>query len=392
MTAPLRLFLVAGEHSGDALGGRLMRALRARAEGDISFSGVGGPDMAAEGLASLFPLSEVAVMGPLEILKRLPKLVRRINEAAAAGVAAEPDAVVIIDSPEFTHPIARRIRRRLPHVPILDYVSPSVWAWRPGRAKRMRAHIDHVLALLPFEPEAHRRLGGPDCTYVGHPLAEQLDEIGAIDPSPLRAELALDPAAKTVTVLPGSRRSEVERLMQPFGAALGLLQQRVGRLNVIIPAVDHVRGIIDEALGDWPMRVHVVEGEARKLMAFRAGDVALAASGTVTLELAVAGSPMVVAYRVDALAARLQFLVKTPHFALSNLVLGERAFPELMQEDCTPEKLAGALGQVLAEGPVRARQLTRLADVPRRLALREGTPSEAAAAVVMRVIGNSRAR
>ncbi|MEZ5855303.1 MAG: lipid-A-disaccharide synthase [Hyphomicrobiaceae bacterium] len=386
MSGPLRLFLVAGEHSGDALGGRLMRAIQAREGGDVSFAGVGGPEMEAEGLRSLFPLSDVAVMGPLAILKRLPRLVRRINEAAAAGIAAKPDAVVIIDSPEFTHPIARRIRRRLPDVAIFDYVSPSVWAWRPGRATRMRVYVDHVLALLPFEPEVHQRLGGPRCTYVGHPLAERLDEIASVDAGPLRAELGLDPAAKTVTVLPGSRRSEVERLMQPFGEALARVEAHVGALNVVIPAVDHVRAVIEQGLGAWSVRAHVVSGEARKLMAFRAADAALAASGTVTLELAVAGTPMVVGYRVDAVAARLQFLVKTPHFALSNLVLGERAFPELMQDDCTAEKLAEALVGILQEGPVRSAQLAHLRDVPGRLRIEEHSPSAAAADVILRAL------
>ncbi|MDX2155504.1 MAG: lipid-A-disaccharide synthase [Hyphomicrobiaceae bacterium] len=383
MTA-VRLFLVAGEHSGDALGGRLMAALEAAAPGAINYDGVGGPHMEAQGLRSLFPLSDVAVMGPLDILWRLPHLVRRINEAAAAGVAARPDAVIIVDSPELTHPIARRIRRRLPAVPIIDYVSPSVWAWRPGRARRMRAYVDHVLALLPFEPEVHMRLGGPACTYVGHPLIERFSEMAAVDPAPLIVALGLDRSRRTLVVLPGSRRSEVERLMGPFGEALGCVAARTGPLNVIIPAVEHVREQIEAQLVAWPLAARVTTGEAQKLMAFKAADAALAASGTVTLELALAGTPMVVAYRVDALAARLQFLVKTPHFALSNLVLGERAFPELMQDDCTPQKLAETLVGVLDDRATRERQLRALARVPEVMRLPGGTPSEKAAAIVLR--------
>ncbi|MGE0701131.1 MAG: lipid-A-disaccharide synthase, partial [Hyphomicrobiaceae bacterium] len=219
-----RLYLVAGEHSGDALGGRLMAAIRKAMPRPVRFEGIGGPHMEAEGLSSLFPMSEVAVMGPVAIIKALPRLVRRINEAAAAGIAMRPDAVVVIDSPELTHPIARRIRKRLVDTPIIDYVSPSVWAWRPGRAPRMRSYIDHVLALLPFEPEVHARLGGPPCTYVGHPLIERLPAIAAADAQALRARLGLDPERKLLVVLPGSRRSEVERLMQPFGAALALAE------------------------------------------------------------------------------------------------------------------------------------------------------------------------
>lgn len=380
----IRIFVVAGEHSGDALGAKLMSAIRNAASRPLRFEGVGGAQMAAEGLASLYPIADVAVMGPLVILAALPRLVRRINHAAEAGAAMHPDAVVIIDSPEFTHPIARRIRKRLPHVPVIDYVSPSVWAWRPGRAARMRAYVDHVMALLPFEPEAHRRLGGPSCTYVGHPLIEKLPVMRAADPAVLRAALALDRARRTVVVLPGSRRSEVERLMQPFGAALALVSARLGPLEVMIPAVASVKGLIEEQARAWTVPAHIVEGEEAKLQAFKAADAALAASGTVTLELALAGTPMIVAYRVDALAARLQFLVKTPHFALSNLVLGERAFPELMQDDCTPEKLAGALVALMSDPATRAAQQAALARIPSLMHLPEGTPSQAAAAIVLR--------
>ena len=187
----LRLFIVAGEHSGDALGGQLMAALNERRRGRIRYVGVGGELMAQQGLVSQFPLQDVAVMGIGAILGRLPTILRRVYGTAAAVVAAEPDALVIIDSPEFTHPIARRIRRRRPEVPIIDYVSPSVWAWRPGRARKMRNYVDHVLALLPFEPDAHHRLRGPPCTYVGHPLIERMDWISALDTAPLAERLAL---------------------------------------------------------------------------------------------------------------------------------------------------------------------------------------------------------
>lgn len=386
-THAVRLFLVAGEHSGDALGARLMAAIRAKAERPVEFSGVGGGQMAAAGLASLFPLSDVAVMGPLAILRALPRLIRRINQTADAGVSAAPHTIVIIDSPEFTHPIARRIRKRLPAVPIIDYVSPSVWAWRPGRAARMRAYIDHVMALLPFEPAAHERLGGPPCSYVGHPLIERVPDMAAAKSSALATEFRLDPARKTLVVLPGSRRSEVGRLMQPFGEALGLLSGRVGPLNIFIPAVDHVRDLIATRASSWPQPVHLLSGESQKFAAFKLADAALAASGTVTLELALAGTPMIVAYRVDALAACLQFLVKTPHFALSNLVLGERAFPELMQDDCTPQKLAAALSALLTDPQVRAGQQAALDRLPGLMRLPSGTPSEAAAAIVLRHAG-----
>jgi lipid-A-disaccharide synthase len=378
----LRVFIVAGEHSGDALGGKLMAALRRIVPRPVRFAGVGGEAMQAEGFASLFPLSDVAVMGPVAILKALPRLYRRVTDAARAGIAFRPHVVVIVDSPEFTHPIARRIRKAMPDVAIIDYVSPSVWAWRPGRAARMRAYVDHVMAILPFEPEVHARLGGPACTYVGHPLIEQLPLLAGADPKPLIDSLAIGEGGPILVVLPGSRRSEVERLMGPFGQAVDDVRARLGALSVIIPTVESVRPLVEAEGRRWSVKPLIVSGEAAKHQAFRAARAALAASGTVTLELALAGTPMVVAYRVDGIAAHLQFLVKTPHFALSNLVLARRAFPELMQDDCTPSKLADTLVAVIEDGPVRVAQLAALGEVPGRMVLEAGAPSEAAARIV----------
>jgi lipid-A-disaccharide synthase len=380
----LRLFVVAGEHSGDALGAKLMAALNERRRGRIRYVGVGGPEMAARGLVSQFPLEDVAVMGLAAILGRLPKIVRRVNSTARAAVVADPDALIIIDSPEFTHPIAKRVRRLLPEVPIIDYVSPSVWAWRPGRAGKMRGYVDHVLALLPFEPEAHQRLGGPPCTYVGHPLIERLPWIQALDPAPLAERLALAPDTPLLVVLPGSRASEVRRLMGPFGEALSRLIERGRKFDVVIPVIDSVRGLIEEALPAWPKKPHFVSGEEDKFRAFKLARAALAASGTVTLELALAGTPMVVGYKLDALAATLfRPLITATSAGLPNLILGERAFPELIQEHCTPVNLAGALAPILDDSPARARQLAALARIPDRLRLRKGTPSEAAADIVL---------
>src|SRR5262249_9431314 len=237
----LRLFLVAGEHSGDALGAKLIAALNERRRGRIRYVGVGGEAMAANGLISQSAIEDVAVMGRGAILGRLPVILRRIHSTAAAVVAADPDALVIIDSPEFTHRIARRVRRRRPEIPIIDYVSPSVWAWRSGRARRMQAYIDHVLALLPFEVDALRRLGGPPCTYVGHPLIERLAWIGALDAAPQARRLALAADAPVLVVLPGSRASEVERLAEPFGEALSRLADGGRRFEIVIPVVETVR-------------------------------------------------------------------------------------------------------------------------------------------------------
>ena len=385
-----KIFIVAGEHSGDELGAKLMAALGEHSKDALIFSGVGGPAMTAQGLNSLFPLSDVAVMGPVAILRRLPLLVRRVYQTVDAALKAEPDLVVIVDSPEFTHPIAKRIRAKRPEIPIIDYVSPSIWAWRPGRARKMRPYVDHVLALLPFEPEAHERLGGPACTYVGHPLIERHEWIRSLPTDDLARRLQLQPGRPVIVVLPGSRASEVSRLMAPFGQTIGQLMREGVEPELILPVVPSVRGMIEEQLAHWPLRPHLVEGDRDKFAAFRLADAALAASGTVTLELGLSGVPMVVAYRVDGLAARLRFLLKVPSVVLANLVLGENAFPEYLQEDCTPEKLAAGLKPLLSATPERECQLGALARMQREMLLNGERPSDRAACVVLRILQGGR--
>lgn len=380
-----RLFLVAGEHSGDLLGGKLIAALKRLSPVPLELQGVGGEAMAEQGCPSLFPLSDVAVMGPAEIVPRLPIILKRISQTKRAIIDARPDALVILDSPEFTHPIARRVRRRLPELPIIDYVSPSVWAWRPGRARKMRRYIDHVLAILPFEPAAHERLGGPACTYVGHPLIEQVATMRDSDTASLSAKLNLAADVPVLVVMPGSRPNEVKRLMRPFGDALSALLQDFGPVQVIMPTVASVRGLVEEGSAGWPLRPHLIAGREDKFRAFRLARAALVASGTATLELALSGTPMVVAYRVEPLAVLLRWMVKVPSIVLPNLILEENVFPELIQEECTGEKLAAALLPLLRGGPERERQLTALQGLAARMTLPEGTPSEKAAGTVLRL-------
>lgn len=385
---PMKIFIVAGEHSGDALGGKLIAALKRLHAGPITFAGVGGEDMAREGFVSLFPIEDVAVMGPMSILPRLPRILRRVYQTVDAAVAFAPDAVIIIDSPEFTHPIAKRIRKRAPPIPIVNYVSPSVWAWRPGRAKRMRRYVDHVLALLPFEPEAHVRLGGPPCTYVGHPLIEKLDEIENADGAALAQRLGLPAGEPVLLVLPGSRTSEVIRLIDVFGEAIGRVGARMP-VQVVIPAVRHVRSLISEKTAGWASRPHIVDaGTSDKYAAMRLARAALAASGTVTLELALARTPSVVAYKVDKLIANLRFLLKVPSVVLANLVLGKNVYPEYLQEACTAEALANALMPLLGETQEREAQLQALAQTPEKMRLSSSSPSAAAAEAVLAVVAD----
>lgn len=380
---PLKLFLIAGEHSGDALGGKLIEALRAQSPRPLEVQGVGGELMAEQGCPSLFPLSEIAVMSLIDVLPRLPNIWRRIRQSVDAVIAQGPDALVILDSPEFTHQVAKRVRKRAPQIPIIDYVSPSVWAWRPGRARKMRRYVDHILAILPFEPEAHRRLGGPLCSYVGHPLVEKLDWMRGLDAEGLRRRLGIAKDRAVLVVLPGSRTSEVKRLMAPFGEALRRLQAQNGPFEVVLPAVASVRPLIEEGLKSWSVRPHLVSGEDDKFAAFKLACAALAASGTVTLELALAATPMVVAYRADPIASSMRFLLIAHSVVLPNLILGENVFPELLNRDCNGEALCRALLPLMPGGDERDRQVAGLARVVERVRDIDGTPSRHAAEIVL---------
>ncbi|MEZ5888822.1 MAG: lipid-A-disaccharide synthase [Xanthobacteraceae bacterium] len=376
----LTVALVATEASGDRLGGALMQAIASRVPG-ARFIGVGGPDMAAHGLVSLFPIDELAIIGLVPILSRLPSIFRHIREAADAVIAAQPDVLVIIDSPEFTHRVARRVRATSPGIPIVDYVSPSVWAWRPGRARAMRAYVDHVLALLPFEPAAHAKLGGPPCDFVGHPLASEVERL-----RPSVSEEAERRAANPplVLVLPGSRTGEVRRHLSLFGEATALLAERCGPIEAVLPTTPHLEERVRAATTDWPLRPRVVVEAEDKWAAFRQARAALAASGTVTLELALAGVPTVVAYRVPLIEEVVgRLLIKVPSIVLANLVLGENVMPELLQRQVAPEPLVAALAPLLADTPERRRQLAAFARLDQVMKIGAANPSEAAAQFVL---------
>jgi lipid-A-disaccharide synthase len=383
----LRIALIVGEESGDQLGAGLIKAIRRRRP-DAEFVGLAGERMQALGMGSAFPVADVAVMGLGAVVVRLPRLLRRISQAAAAVLAAEPDALVIIDSPDLTHAVARRVARRRPELPIIDYVSPSVWAWRPGRARRMRRYIDHVLALLPFEPEVHARLAGPPCTYVGHPLVERIGEL-----APRPGERGALGERAVLLVLPGSRRTEIDRLLAPFGEAVAEIAAARPNLEVLLPAVAHLERDIEAGIARWPVRPTLVRGETAKFAAFRRAHAALAASGTVTLELALAGVPMVVAYRVDPVARLLKRFLTVPSIVLPNLILGENAVPEFLDAEASPAALAGATLALLTDGEARRAQLRALARVPPLIVLADGgRPSDRAAEVVLEAAERGRGR
>ncbi len=374
------IFLVAGEESGERLGAALVAALR-RADSRVRIAGVGGSHMAQVGVPSLFPLGDLAIIGFAAIALNLPKILKRIAQTADAVIAANPDVLVIIDSPEFTHRVARRVRARAPHIAIVDYVCPSVWAWRPGRARAMRTYVDRVLALLPFEPAAMRRLGGPPTDFVGHQLGERVTDLR---PNAEEARRRLsDPPL--LLVLPGSRSGEIRRMAQAFGDTVARVADRFGALDVIVPAVPRLAGAVREAVARWRVPVRVVIDAEEKYAAFRRARAALTKSGTSTLELALAGVPMVAAYKVSLLEELVgRLLIDVPSYILANLVVGDNVVPQFLQHQCTPEALAAALLPLLAETPERRRQVAAFERLDRIMAIGGTSPSDRAAALVLR--------
>jgi lipid-A-disaccharide synthase len=388
--SPLSIFIVAVEASGDALGAALARALRQEQGDGVQLSGVGGHAMAAVGIESPFPIDELAIIGLTAIPRRLPTIFRRIRETAQAVVAARPDALVIVDSPDFTHRVAHQVRRAMPSIPIIDYVSPSVWAWRPGRARAMRAYVDQVLAILPFEPAVHAKLGGPPCSYVGHPLVERIAELR---PNAEEAQRRLaDPPL--VLALPGSRPNEIRRLAGIFGETMERLRGRIGAMELVIPTVPYVAAQLRDAVATWTVKPRIVTDPAEKWSAFRNARAALAASGTVTLELALAGVPTVAAYRlhfIEAVIARMiRLQARLPSVILANLAVGENVVPELLQEDCTPQKLAAALEPLIEDSAARRRQIEAFSRLDGIMGIGATAPSAQAAAIVLDIARRSR--
>ena len=374
--------MVAGEPSGDLLGGRLMGELKRQSHGPLSFVGVGGERMIGEGLESLFDMRELSVMGYLEVIPRILGLLARIRETAAAARRLRPDAVITIDSPEFTLRLAARLKGL--GAPLIHYVAPQVWAHRPGRAAKIAQYLDHILALLPFEPPLFEAHGLP-CTYVGHAIVEGGAEDG--DGPDFRRRHAIPAEATVIAVLPGSRHGEVARHLPIFGAALATLAAARPGLRAVVPTVAAVADEVARGTAGWPLETLVVTGADEKYHAFAASQAALAASGTVALELAIAGLPMVIAYKANAVTAwAMRRVLLVPYACLVNLILDRPVVPEFIQQRCRPELLAEAVAGLLDDPEARAAQIGDARRAVEILGLGGASPSARAAEVVLGII------
>nr|WP_204326343.1 lipid-A-disaccharide synthase [Rhizobium lusitanum] len=384
----MKLAVVAGEVSGDLLGGDLVASLKRRYNGPVELVGVGGEALEAQGLRSLFDYSELSIMGFIQVIKRLPKLLARIRQTADAIISAKPDVLLIIDSPDFTHRVAKRVRKALPGLPIVNYVCPSVWAWKEYRAQKMLAYVDHVLAVLPFEPEAMQRLGGPATTYVGHRLTVDTDLLETRRQRALRGEKAVD-AQMTVLLLPGSRASEIRQLLPVFEQATKELSRRNDNVRYLLPTVPKQEALVRSLLENWGVKPEILVGQNAKWNAFAQADAAMAASGTVILELGLASVPVVSTYKTEWLARFVMSRIKVWSAALPNLIADYAVVPELINDVLRPGLLARYMERLSSDTPERRAMLTGYDLVWQRMQTEE-PPGDKAAQIVLDVLAHKK--
>ncbi|WP_165219800.1 lipid-A-disaccharide synthase [Affinirhizobium pseudoryzae] len=379
---PLKIAVVAGEVSGDLLGADLIAAFKRIYPGPIELVGVGGEGLQAEGLQSLFDFSELSIMGVTQVLKRLPHLLRRLRQAGDAIIAARPDLLLIIDSPDFTHRVAKRVRLAMPDLPVVDYVCPSVWAWKEYRAKNMLAYVDLVLALLPFEPAAMRRLDGPRTEFVGHRLTADVNVLA------VRARRQARPTTaenRTILLLPGSRSTEIKALMPALKQTAELMLERNPGTRFLLPTVPRQRALVEALLSDWSVKPQLTATTTDKWDAFATADMAIAASGTVTLELALCGVPTVSIYKADLLIRLMANRIKVWSAALPNLIADRPVIPEHINELVRPGYLVRWAECLSSDTPQREAMLAGFAEVWDRLST-SVPPGEEAARLVLELL------
>jgi lipid-A-disaccharide synthase len=378
-----RIFMLAGEPSGDMLGGRLIQALRAEAGDSLELFGVGGARMREQGLKSLFPMDELSLFGIAEVLPHLPRLASRLRQTVREIARRRPDLVLTIDAPGF----ALRLQHRLTRLPLLrvHYVAPQVWAWRASRAARMTRDLDHLLALLPFEP-AYFEQHGLACSFVGHPIVEEAGE--RRDGPRFRRRYGVADEAPLLCLLPGSRRQEIAHHLPVLKDAVALLWQQVPRLRVVLPTLAHLTAQVRREVDGWSVPVLVLEDREERFEAYAASTLAIAASGTVSLEVALAGVPLITIYKTGPLTGWLaRRLITVPHVNLVNLILSRPAVPELLQEDCRPERIAASAVRLMTDEQLRREQQAALAEAVAQLGgAGEPPPSHRAAARILEIL------
>lgn len=383
-----KIMLVVGEPSGDALGQQVILALRQLTGGRANIIGVGGERMRAAGMQSLYSITDTSVMGLREVVPKVPVILRRIRQVASFAKETNPDIVVMIDSPDFTHKVARRIRRIAPDLKLVDYVAPQVWASRPGRAKKMAAYFDHVLCLLPFEVPFFKD-AGMGASFVGHPVVERAPRPGQGDA--FRTRHGIGPDERLLLLLPGSRSSELRFLWPVFREAIEIAEREAGPVRIVLPTVQTVSQKVRERVSQWGRDVLIVEDPEEKMGAFDAADVSLAASGTVATELALSATPMVIGYRVGALTAAIaRRMVKVRYATLVNIILDREVVPEFLQERCTAPNLARELVRLLTNHAARVEQVTASVAALKAMGQGDEPPSMRAAREILRIMKEPR--
>ena len=381
MSVP-HIMIVAGETSGDLLGADLIEAIRVLYP-DVTLSGVGGPAMKRAGFSSLFNMSEIAIMGLMPILANLRRLFGLVDLTAAHACETSPDIVVLIDSPEFNHRVAARIKKRRAGIPVICYVAPSVWAWRRGRARTMARHFDAVLSLFPFESHIFKALSGPPCHFVGHPIVTRFQRYTPI--ADFRGKYNIPSAGKLLCVLPGSRMSEIRKLAPIFEQTIARASAQFDDLSVVIPVVTHTREAVGERVADWAVEPILVEAESDKIAAFATANAALAASGTATLELGMAGLPSVIAYKMGGLMGELLMRVlRVPSAVIVNLVLDAPVMQEFLEDRCTADLMTPAVCDLLQDDGLNRAKRLQLAPLAEVL----GSPGESPAARAAEIIAS----
>jgi lipid-A-disaccharide synthase len=380
------IYVIAGEPSGDLLGARLMKAIKAQSTEPVHFIGVGGPNMVEEGLDSLFPMSDLSVMGLAEIIPHIPKLLKRIKQTVENVLQQKPDCLITIDAPGFCFRVAKQLKGK--GIPLIHYVAPTVWAWKPGRAKKIAQFLDHLMVILPFEPPYFEK-EGLNATFVGHSVIES--GMGDISADDFKTRHGIPKDVPVLCVLPGSRQSEVSQLLPIFKESVRALKEKFPTLRIVVPTVATVAKTVKEDTLSWSVPVLVVEGQDEKFGAFKAANAALAASGTVSLELALAKTPTVITYRLKKMTHFIASrLIKAKYASIINMLHGRYVTPELLQDDCCPEKIIPLISDLLDQKQSNLDQHKDFESALKMLGLGDDrTPSMRAADCVLSLIQSS---